>query len=341
LATVLADTACTALARCAGSVLDVVLNGEDCHTLFTNTFEDAYSAAIGASVDAGRITYDPLAAAQCVESLSAAALQDPPQCSAFNSILEDCKSALGGLGGVGAPCTHRFECASALGCDLSSSCPGTCVALGQSGALCTSDGDCDPTQNLYCRTSDTTADGGVGPTCAEYVPIGSACASGDTCETGAICVNGSCRRIADAFSAAEGFGCYTTGSLCVVGLSCEFQGWPFVSSATCTAEKSALDPCLIAMPDECPNGYYCSANIFNSGGVCTALPTLNQPCAGTFEQSVGLAPQCGAGYTCVSGFCKTKKRLGEACEAHNQCYSGVCLGAVDGGLGACVAQMCQ
>jgi hypothetical protein len=334
----LADAACAALEACASSAIELVLLGEDCHTYFTNVLSDSYAAAIETSVAAGSITYDPVRAEECVTHLLEAATEDPPRCAVLEVIAEQCKAALGGLGDAGDDCTHRYECAGSLKCDLQSGCPGTCVALGKSGAPCVAADDCDPIDGLYCRMGDQSGDAGAAGTCTRYVARGQACtASGPACETGTLCVGQACRPVTDLFTAADGFGCYTTGTLCEEGLSCEFAGLPFLSTALCTAKKTPLDPCRVSVPDACPDGYYCTATLVNPQ--CVALPSENQACATGTMQNLGLSPPCAAGLACVGGFCKVKKRIGEACEEDIQCYGGRC--ADPGGSGAvCVPTVC-
>jgi hypothetical protein len=320
--------------------MELIVLAEDCRTLFTRQFEDSYAAAIQASVDDGRTTYDAELAAACVDNLLDAVEATPPECSAIFAIIEDCKVALGGLLGVGGPCTHSYDCDRALRCDSSSTCPGTCVALGSEGQPCTTNQECDSTQNLYCRAVE--GDAGPVSTCTAYLPVGAACSySGPSCEVGAFCLGDICRRIADAFTANETFPCFQGGTLCREGLSCEFSGLPFLSSATCMNERSSLDVCKIALPDECPDGHYCSANALNGGGQCLALPIASQPCANAFMQTIGIAPRCAAGLACVEGLCKPKKRLGEACEADQQCYGGSCPIEEGGTTGVCAPPICS
>jgi hypothetical protein len=342
----LAEAVCEGLDVCVGPAIELVIFGEDCVEFFSAALADGYVAPIAASVQSGDITYDPLGGAACIQTLLNAAQQEPPQCADFNAMIEDCKSSLGGLSDLNQPCGHRYECARGLRCDVSSGCPGVCQPFAQLGELCSVDAECDPTRGLYCRTV-VDADGGVGDggtrTCSEFVPLASACNTDqDKCEPGGLCMNRQCRRIADAFTARLGFDCYNSGSLCEPGLSCEFSGLPFnpLQQALCVAEKNGLETCKIAFPDECPAGHYCSANFLNAGGQCLALPgSENQPCAAHFAQSVGLAPPCAASLVCVAGICKPRRRLGESCDIHGQCYSSACRPASDGGS-TCVAQGC-
>ena len=154
------------------------------------------------------------------------------------------------------------------------------------------------------------------------------CGQGENCVSGALCITGKCRRVSDLFTLAETFTCFSNGLLCQRGLDCEFSVLPFFSMGSCVKEKNALDACKIALPDECPKDTYCSANIGNAGGQCVATPVENQKCATDFEQAVGVAAPCKAGFGCVNGICKPMRQLGQPCEINTQCYSGACVGAI-------------
>lgn len=347
----LADAMCQTLDACVGPAIELVIAAEDCNTLFTNLIEDGYVTAIKSSVANGDLTYDGVKAKACVQALVDQATQDPPDCSGFLPAVETCKQALGGLGGTGASCKHRFECGESLTCNTSGGCAGaTCQPLGKQGDPCAIDDDCDPTLQLYCSTgavdggdagADAGTDAGAGATCQPFVQLGGACDSKtDECELGTFCISNVCRRISDVFTIGEGLPCFSSGSLCRTGLSCEFEGVFYFSAATCAVEKNPGDPCKLALPDECPDGYYCSANILGGGGSCLALPTANQPCANAFMPNNGLAPKCAGGTVCVNDICKTWRVLDEPCEVHEQCYSGLCQTPPDGGARVCVAPVC-
>jgi hypothetical protein len=115
-------------------------------------------------------------------------------------------------GGTGAPPTMAYTCANAsnLTCDVSTQ---KCVAIGDTGAMCSADPDCvdsdycdfDTTPSVcaarfadgascasdasaclvtsYCDSSSTT--------CKPLLPAGTACSGSQQCSSGE-CVNGSC-----------------------------------------------------------------------------------------------------------------------------------------------------
>jgi hypothetical protein len=330
LAQKLADAVCTGLEACMGPAIELVTLGEDCRTVFGPLIADRYVAAIASSVASGAITYDPVLAAECVQNLLNDVQQTPPVCVDFNATVESCKSALGSLAAANEACSSVVECGDGLRCDLSAGCPGVCVPYGELSEPCPSEGACDPRDGLYCKQSSDDAGVQTG-TCTAFTPVGTACTDRNECEPGAMCLGDQCRVLVDVFTARLGFSCgYTAGaSLCEPGLSCEFSGFGF-GAATCVTEKTPGAACQFSLPDACPANHYCSVNFLNGGGQCLALPTENQNCAGAPMQLAGFAPPCAAGLACVNGLCQTRRRLGEACSATEQCYSGVCVGS-DGG----------
>jgi hypothetical protein len=349
LASALATAACANINACYVSAVRVLIHDEDCQTLFTNQIEETTVVPIRQSVDRGTITYDPAAAAECVANLVRGTQQSPPECANVNALLENCKLALGNLAAADQPCGQSVECKSGLLCGLNSGCPGTCRPFAPTGAACQRDAECDPTQGLYCRQLAAdggapdagTTDAGTPGTCQPYVPLGDTCAQQDKCVPGGFCVNGTCRRISDLFTLADGFDCYYNNLLCRAGLACEFTGLPLVpllSTATCVGENQPLGSCRVALPGECPKDYYCNATLLSLVGQCVATPTENQACASALEQPVISAP-CHAGLACVNGICKSMRHLGEVCAADAQCYSGACRPESEAGL-VCVTPGC-
>jgi Dickkopf N-terminal cysteine-rich region len=338
LSTALAHAVCENLKACYVSALEIVIHDEDCESFFTSVITGQIVAPIQESVLRGLVGYNPRDAAACVANLVAATQMMPPACAEFNKVVEDCKSMLTKLAPAGRACRNRFECAAGLTCDSATNCPGTCKPFAATGAMCLVDGDCNPLEGLYCQKVADAGEGAPG-TCQTFVPINGDCVDRDQCVPGALCIEKKCRRLSDLFTAAETFTCYTSGSLCQRGLDCEFMGLPLLSQGTCVKEKNPLDPCKLALPDECPKNTYCSANGFNAGGQCLATPVENQPCGTDFEQSVGIAAPCKAGLTCVKGICKPMRQLGQPCETNAQCYSSACQGP-DGGVGMCVPLGC-
>jgi hypothetical protein len=184
--------------------------------------------------------------------------------------------------------------------------------------------------------------------CQPYTAKGAVCAYGTDpdCEPGTLCIDGTCKGATGLFTAADGFKCFSTGSLCQQGLGCEFQGLPFLSEGKCTLDQGHSG-CRLSLPDSCGKDAYCSSGYLNLPGTCSLLPTANEPCAKGAAQVFALAPACKTGLLCSQGSCLAPKRIGDACTFDDQCLSTNCkpddpdAGASDAGVpGHCAPLSC-
>jgi hypothetical protein len=249
-------------------------------------------------------------------------------------MIEGCKTAVTGAGGPGDQCNSAYECQIGSYCKLEG-CPGVCTTYPGLGAGCSDGNPCDPSQGLYCEATPAdggAADAGTAGICQAFVAIGADCSRKNSqCVPGAFCIGNKCERLTDVFTLNSGQACFNNSLLCNPGLSCEFSGVPYLSAATCTAQKATNAACRLSLPSECPKGSYCTVSVFNtSPGQCVGTPTETQACAMGGEQSIGLSAPCAAGLACVNGICKSRKLIGDACETNAQCYSGYCAPG-DGG----------
>jgi hypothetical protein len=127
-------------------------------------------------IDSGDITYDPVAACECLEqsgSLSCGTVDSVT----WDSLETTCLSAVHGNVPVGdAGCASSYECAQASYCNGS-----TCVPLVGAGGACTSNDMCDYISNgspaRYCDTSDAS----TAHSCIATLPAGSACSNTAIC----------------------------------------------------------------------------------------------------------------------------------------------------------------
>jgi len=327
----LAHAICANLEACGGPLAEFVYHEESCDDYLAAVLDDTIVGAIRRSVDLGKLTYDAAKAATCVQHLLEGGTQSPPRCADLAKGLEECRDALGGRSGPGEACTSYYDCESGHYCDVETSCPGACRAFVQFGGSCTKSEQCGP--DLTC----VKGSGGDG-TCQSYTPSHGDC--GDTkppCVPGDYCFGKKCLPVRDAFTVKSGFACYTNGLLCENGLSCMFDGLPFLSTATCMEPKEAGEACNVGVPEVCATGLYCSYGSVNPK--CLALPTENQACAKATVQTFGISPPCAAGLACVNDVCLPRRRLAEACSDDAQCYSGYCAGA-DEGTGQCELRAC-
>jgi|GEM_PF-5427815 len=327
----LAHAICVNLVACGGPLAEFAYHEEDCDAYLAAVLDDTTVGAIRRSVDQGKLTYDAAKAATCVQHLLEGGTQSPPRCADLAKGLEECRDALGGRSGPGGACSSYYDCESGHYCDVETSCPGICRAFVQFGGTCTKPEQCGP--DLTCVTG-LVGDG----TCQSYTPSYGDCGdSKPPCVPGDYCFDKKCLPVRDAFTVKSGFACYKNGLLCENGLSCMFEGLPFLSAATCMAPLGAGDTCGVGVPEACATGLYCSYG--SADPKCLALPTENQACAKATVQTFGISPACAAGLACVHDICLPRRRLAEACSGDTQCYSGYCAGA-DAGTGQCELRAC-
>ncbi|MBN8614896.1 MAG: hypothetical protein J0L92_30130, partial [Deltaproteobacteria bacterium] len=263
-------------------------------------------------------------------------------------------------GAVGARCEDMFSCATGLVCS-----DGTCSALGEAGAPCRSDlacrppmfcgpggctmrleagGICDDTRDcaygLVCDDTDRCAVR-AGTTCDDATECGSLeqCASPPTCRA-PLSLGGACRDNADCAASlycevlsgtcvarpTDGMPC-ANGVICAPGAGCDMDGGGSCRTLGGASGGGAGQACLFGEfgPFLCAEGLACSS------GVCAALPTEGQPCAGT--------DTCAAGLGCAFGpegsICIEPRGEGEPCENRQACREDLHCGS----SGTCTADV--
>jgi len=261
---------------------------------------------IETEVSAGALTFDPAAAAACLDEIpSVACWQQKPT---------DCENVFVGSIPEGGHCypagpPARDECVPGTRCVETLTCPGTCVRYAQLSESCTTnlDGPDYCASGLSCdpNTQVCTAPASPRP---EPTP-GSPCSYGSDCFGDSVylsCVDqngpvqpggaGTCQPPTDTGA------CYY-GSDCRSDI-CE-GATPSTVAGSCVAPKIAGDPCTPGAK-ECGPGTYCAAT-----ATCTILPAVGQPCAGYM----------GEGQECVDGVCDPTSlacipfgKLGDACQ---------------------------
>jgi hypothetical protein len=209
-----------------------------------------------ASMTAGRLRYDPAAAARCLDAGRTAL------CPARPFAGDACLGVFVGLVAVGGACTTSADCAGGGACDAPS-CPGGCCV----GTCLAPSGATPPLQ----------------------VAVGQPCQQHEDCVDDAYCeADHTCHAMPDAAGEHCLYGC-TTGDLhcdpatetCVpfarLGEACDGAAPPcsgtyaFCDGAVCQPRPGAGEPC-----DEhrtCVAGGRCL------GGVCTPRGTAGGPCA--------------------------------------------------------------
>jgi len=169
-----------------------------------------------------------------------------------------------------ATCLYDTQCATGY-CKLTSAgACGTCVALGGSGAACTSSNDCE--QTLVCSGSGL---------CTKPVGAGAACSATTPCALGLDCAGGACAK-----PVAVGAACGADG-----GAPCDPAAGAYCSGTTCAALSvvKTSDPCGGATNAVCYGGATCLA------GSCQGPVKDGKACDG------GIA--CQTPSTCNVGVC--------------------------------------
>lgn len=232
---------------------------------------------LGEALDAGRLRFDALLAAQCLEELPGPC--GPPPSS--------CAQALVGTVPVGGTCFGSNECATGLKC-VGDACPTTCQPPRCGEAVELSDGGCEP--SVAC---DGGCPRGLAQTCEAAAP----------CGDGLRCVEGRC--LFDR--AAEGQAC-DLQLPCQLGLSCtagqctrgQAEGAPCDSSRPCAFTLSCTASGCIS-----PGGAQAACDEGNAR--CRAhFHCVDQRCAsdlGAGEPCVR-AQECETGLQCLAGRCQ-------------------------------------
>jgi hypothetical protein len=143
-----------------------------------------YIAIYQSALDSGAITYDPAAAANCLQEVSRLPC-GVVQADMLLQVQNDCFAAMKGtLGADAGPCINSGECLPGQYCLLGDASTGTCAPLQGQGQPCTDtvrSSDCTYLGNgdpaLYC------AQGDAGATCQPAQPLDAGCKYNAQCES--------------------------------------------------------------------------------------------------------------------------------------------------------------
>ncbi len=255
-------------------------------------------------------------------------------------------------GAVGATCEDMFACATGLAC-----LDGTCGELGEQNDPCTSDLACAPP--MFCGPGGCTMRveaGGLcdetrgcahglvcddaqrcvartGTTCDDTTPCGSLefCASPPSCRA-PLAAGGACRENADCAASlycedasktcvarpTDGMAC-ANGILCAPGAGCDMDGGGTCRTLGGAAGGGAGEACLFGEFGP----FLCAAALACSSGVCAALPTEGQMCAGSDTCAAGLGCAFGPG----GSICVVPRGEGEPCENRQACREDLHCGS--------------
>jgi hypothetical protein len=282
----------------------------------------ATCAPLDKEVSAGRVAYDSSKAQACLDAIKAL------DCStlAGSDTPAACVAARTGHVANGATCYAGVDCTSGI-CDLSSTCPGTCVAALAADDDCSTRPD-DCGAGLGCQSDNTGAQ-----KCKPLSGVNGPC----PCQPGLYCDVNSAAPSCKALKAS--------GAGCVVDVECQ-AGLACAGTATTTCQAvvgpgAACQPSTSFGGSLCALGYACDPTTQQ----CVAGPKAGESCV----KSAG-----GSDYTllCVEGFCdrfftgatntcRVPKDDGAACTAAGDCNSGNCDATshkcTGGGFAVCAA----
>jgi hypothetical protein len=326
-----AERLCAAMVQCTPQVARST--EAECVTSSEETCLHAARAWQIPGVMAGRVAFDPAAAAACLEG------SDRGPCGLAWTSEAACRRVFEPRVASGGACLNDGECLGGI-CDRTQTCPGVCAAQGKPGDDC-SRYPCDPavaacaagpgptrqcvakTRGMVCRphTSDCAAvdycrsmrDGlpcQSSPAqgecvCAARAPAGGACKLADECAPGLGCAGGQCR----APVSQQGEPCsYAQGVTCAGGLACLItDGRRSALAGTCGPMRPEGSACYWV---ECQRGLDCAgASIDESAprqGTCRAKAGPGQAC-----RPFG----CTLGYLCDQGVCVSRPAAGQSCVA--------------------------
>ena len=289
------------------------------------------------AVRAGRSEYSSEAGTECLRDWVDLACQadheadeTPYRCEAVLTPKQD----------LGEPCVESFiECRRGLACNawsMDASCSGTCEEA-SSGTSC---GDVECAVTEYCHHT-----GGVDPECRTRKTDGEACEPAQ-CERDSTCLGGDFDGnlgicVADR-SIAEGEAC-DDETQCDFGLACVWDD-DEADLGACTAisfAAAAGSSCVPTRLKLCAMGLACVlADGASNEYVCGSALPAGSRCTLDSQCQAGLHCEGGHVFDGEEGVCTAPdKALGESCEWHFECTSGLCERGDTGDFGdrVCVA----
>ncbi len=264
-------------------------------------------------------TYDPAAGDACLATLRGAL--DGFGCRAL--LLNDlsisaamamaCANALTGKVQTGGTCRASAECAGHGTCVITFAnnlCTSACVAPAPVGQSCGGSNDC--VDGAVCQFA------ALGPTCVSIGDVGAACSPADgtgDCKPGLACAPSADRKSASCSAPlAAGAPCEASpearGS-CGGELICDL----LLTSPVCAPEKQLGEPC--GSTDACGPHLLCTSSAAATA-TCLAPIPLGGACVGANQDAACLAP-----HRCVNGVCSAPPTIGQPCP-DGACLEGFC-----------------
>lgn len=314
---VYASAFCAQFVACYGEAANIFFREYNCEEYYAAVLRNAFSPALLSSAEDGSATFHGDQLDACAAALRAAA------CSDVNGPdLPACAAVFEGHVSLGGACTSDAACAGDAFCLTGGTCPATCAPLRALGSGCEHDNQC---QSNYCSNATSTCDVRSG--------LGEACDAGESeCAFGLLCLGansamarpGECRDPATLFTSSAGNTCnLDNGPWCADGLSCTVVQTAPVVRLECQPPSTSGSACGFGVPDACPAGEYCDADIGmgDATGVCRPVPGDGDPCA-----AGGVQPSCRSGMACgPDDRCHTIHNNGEPCSFDSDCYTLTCV----------------
>ena len=292
---------------------------------------DAYCDGLLDSVRAGRQTYDPIVAEQCVTYLSSATCAELAHSSFPASPGENraCARVTAPAVPIGADCVGPSECGGHATCDNWSFVTGQCTRRCVPTRTVAPDEGCDIALNTCpggwgCYLTIADVEAGIPGSCQQRGVPGEpcndvGCVDGSFCDYYRnVCVRSDAQEGAPCGFQENGrYSCEATGLVCA-GPS---------DGTTCTRQRKIGEACTVEgyFNNEC--GY--EANCVS--GVCALMPLIGERCFADPQAPVICAFDGKCSVEMGEGICvPTGGAQGSACAKHldcasNRCQDGSCL----------------
>lgn len=308
---------------------------ESCESARSEGIASGWLADYADAVDAGRLTYDPVAASACIDAIEGLE-GDPCTVEDMNRVIvAECDGVFVGDLAQGEECVFDVECGDGLRCanDGNPACGQTCQPTDNCGGVTCGEGmrcvafggdrefceraqelgeECDlawecgeDVQRVRCRSGRDGARG----VCAERGSSGvnEPCGLEDYfCEEGLVCDvrNGVCMVPRAVAMGEEGEACSNgiEAQTCELGLVCVSTNFDARNrGGRCRAPRAQGESCFLNL--ECDVGLRCVRIDYEerTAGTCEAPLADGQACTSDFDCASRL---CGEGFVCTTGVCE-------------------------------------
>ncbi len=253
-------------------------------------------AAIYAALDGGGVSFDGVAAAECMQKYRACHLD-----------VATCGAVLKGLRAPGAECQSDNECVAGTYCGGDGTCPSHCLEGKPAGTVVRSTSACAAGTVANFEQLDAGVSGYV---CRAQSPPGSDCTANFECSEQAFCSQLTSKCIAPGGEGAECPFATLLGT-CETNLSLACQPATDGGVPRCGKAGNVGEPC-----GACKADLRCVSD--GGSGICAERAGEGQPCSFSID--------CAPPLTCnaASKTCVALAALGAACSSSSECISQAC-----------------